>query len=121
MNPLTNRALRLPVILVGFLAMAWTVQAFRPEPVQAEKPFRDASSVVMAQPASALVVAPTVRTLPIGLRQVGSWRLDDVAAVQKQGATTVLLFRDGSRYVVTPQSLDLMESRLRNQVTYEIL
>jgi hypothetical protein len=118
---LRQKALRLPLMLVGLMVMAWVIQSFRPHVEATPRPYRDPSSVTLLEPvpASNMANTPSLQRPLLSLQKPATWTLEDIAAISKQGSKTVLMFADGSSRDVTPTLLSQLPSALQTRVSYD--
>jgi hypothetical protein len=117
-----QKALRLPLMLIGLMVMVGVIQFFRPHTTVVSappRPYRDASTVTMVETTTSLVTNTARPSLPLNMQQANSWTLDNVAAITKTGSTTVLIFTDGSSRSVTPALLKQLPSILQTRVSYD--
>jgi hypothetical protein len=127
---MSNKALRLPIILVALLAMASIIQMFRPKEKLEPKPFRDSSTIETFDASkvgsnvtingltAAQYAAGTPSALPLSQTNPKSWSLTDVK-IQGSGSTTTLVFSDGSTRLLTPELLRQLPQALQRNVSYE--
>jgi hypothetical protein len=133
---MSNKALRLPIILVALMAMAGIINWLRPH-TKVEAPTRSSTLEVEAFDSNEAASANTNITInglsqaeyaaqnseqnlqqPIALKKPNQWTSADITLVKSQGSKTILVFRDGSSREVTAALYNQLPGSLQTQVGY---
>lgn len=125
---MTNKALRLPIILLALLVMGGVIQQFRPKQPLEAKPFRDASSIqtfdITQTPGNLSINGHNpsdISTLqaayrPLSLQQ--SWSPTDIQRIEAKGNKRILVFTDGSMQEVTPSIFKQLPASIQVRLSY---
>ncbi len=128
---MSNKALRLPIILLALIIMGSVVQAFRPKEKLEAKPFRDPSTVetfkvnqvgdnitINGHNVSDLVNQPSSYR-PLSLAQPKSWNVSDIQRIEASGSSNILVFTDGSTQNVTSAIYKQLPSAIQVRLSYD--
>jgi hypothetical protein len=128
---MTNKALRLPIILLALIMMGAVIQFFRPHKKLEAKPFRDASTVETfeaSQVSGNIIInghkasefnSEVSSYRPLSLGQPQSWNVTDIQRIEGKGNGSILVFSDGSTRDVTPAIYKQLPSAIQVRLGYE--
>jgi hypothetical protein len=126
---MSNKALRLPIILLTLMIMAGIIQAVRPKGRLEPKPFRDASTVETFNASSTTgnitinghniseINSMETTYKPMSLQK--SWNPTDIKRIEGNGSKQILVFIDGSTREVNPSLFKLLPGSIQARLSYD--
>ena len=128
---MSNKALRLPIILLALIIMVSVVQAFRPKEKLETQLFRDPNIVetfkvtqtgdnitINGHKASEFV-NQTSSYKPLSLAQPKNWNVSDIQRIEVKGSNHTLVFTDGSTQTVTSIIYQQLPSAIQVRLSYD--
>jgi hypothetical protein len=125
---MTNKALRLPIILLALMVMGGMIQWLRPKNLE-PKPFRDASNVETfnaSQTGNNVIInghkMSDLANTESSYKTINfqkAWNLSDIQHIEGRGGKQILVFVDGSTREVTPLLYKQLPGNIQVRLSYE--